>query len=104
MLMLLCGAAILACWLAYSSTIIQDLKALVGLSPVDEDAPKKKWKWFAKPFVWLWNELRELVNCPFCMSFWIGLFVALHYYQDWKAILVAALTVLFVDLYRKLTL
>lgn len=103
MLMMLFGAAILACWLAYSSTVIQDLKAMLGLSPINENIKPKKWRWFVKPFAFLWRELRELVNCPYCMSFWLGLFVALHYYEGWQAISMACITILFVEIYRKLT-
>jgi len=102
MFMMLVGAAVLACWLAYSSTLVQDFKAMIGLD--DRDRKPKRYKWWEKPIVFLWNELRELLNCPFCMSFWLGLFVAMHYYHDWRAVFIAPITILFVEFYRKLTL
>ncbi len=71
-LLSLFAAAILACQLAYGSTVIQDIKALLGLA---EEQQLPKWrKWF-KPIGWLIKELKDLVNCPFCLSFWIGLMI-----------------------------
>lgn len=102
MLLLLMGAAVLACWLAYSSTIVQEFKALIGLD--DRERKPIKWRWFVKPLVFIWTELRELANCPFCMSFWLGLFIAIHYYQDWRAVFIAPITLIFVEIYRKLSL
>ena len=102
MLLMLMGAAILACWIAYSSTVIQEIKSWFGLD--DRERKPINWRWFVKPFVWLVKELRALLNCPYCTAFWLGLIVALHYFNDWRAVFIAPLAILFVEIYRKLTL
>ena len=47
---------------------------------------------------------RELLNCPFCTSFWLGLIVALQYLPIGTAVFIAPLAMVFVELYRKITL
>ena len=103
LLLMLMGASVLACWIAYSSTVIQEIKGWFGLD--DRDRKPVKWRWFAKPFVWLWTELRSLLNCPYCLSFWLGLLVC--FFQGlvlWQSVFYAALCIVFVEVYRKLTL
>jgi hypothetical protein len=101
MLLQLIGAAVLACFIAYQSTVVQKIKTLCGLGELQHP---RQWKWWVMPIVLLWDELRELLNCPYCLSFWLGFVVALQYYTLGQAVFIAPLAIVFVELYRKLTL
>lgn len=99
----LMGAAVLACWIAYASTIVQKIKKFLWL----EFQPQQiKWKTWFKPIGFFIDELRELLNCPYCLSWWIG-FLTMAFSQDfslWQSTLYACLCIVFVEIYRKLTL
>lgn len=102
LLSLFCSA-VLACYIAYDSTLIQEIKTYLRLSDTESQI---KWRKFMKPFGWFYDKLRELLNCPFCLSFWLGLIC--NYYL-WHisivfSIVYALLSVAFVEVYRKLTL
>ena len=43
LLLALMGAAVLSCYIAYQSTLIQDIKVLIGLGS-ENDYTKYKWK------------------------------------------------------------
>ena len=104
-LLSLFSIAVLSCWLAYQSAIVQDIKDLLGLS-AEKDYSKFRWKPWVKPLMFVWLELRALLNCPFCISFWLGLLINLLLWQFTIpfAIIYAMLAVFFVELYRKLTI
>ena len=102
-LLALMGGAVLACWIAYQSTIVQKLKSVVRLS--DIDAPIR-WKPWFKPVGFLLESFRELINCPYCLSWWFGLFINVFLFKITLplSILYACLCIVFVEIYRKLTL
>lgn len=102
-LLSLAGAAVLACYLAYASTVIQDLKRIFGLA---EEQQLPKWKKWFKPIGWLIGEFKDLINCPMCTSFWIGLTINLTLWHITLpfSIIYACLTIVFVEIYRKITL
>lgn len=102
-LLSLFAGAILACQLAYGSTVIQDIKRFFGMA---EEQQLPKWKTWFKPFGWLIGELKDLLNCPFCMSFWIGLMInfTLWDLSFWQSAVYALLSLALVEVYRKLTL
>lgn len=97
----LIGAAVLACFIAYESTVVQKLKSYLGLADYQK---LPKFKPVFRPIGWLIEELKALLNCPYCLSFWLGLTITLQYYELWQAILYACLTIIIVHAYRKFTL
>jgi hypothetical protein len=102
-LLSLFSAAVLACWIAYSSTVVQKIKKFFWLA---EDQTLPKWKQWFKPVGFLLESFKELTNCPYCLSWWFGLFINLLL---WKitlpfSILYACLSIVFVEIYRKITL
>ena len=102
-LLSLFAGAVLACQIAYGSTLIEDIKRLLGLS---EEQQLPKWrKWF-KPFGWLIKEQKCLTNCPVCLSFWIGLIINLTLWDLTlgPSVIYALLSLPLVEVYRKLTL
>lgn len=101
-LALMC-AAVLACWLAYQSTVIQEIKSWLGMS---EQQTLPKWKWWFKPLGWMISEFKFLINCPYCTSFWLGLLTNIFLFKITipLSILYACLCIVFVDLYRKISL
>lgn len=104
-LMWLCSiisVAILSAQIAYESTIVQEIKKFFF---IDGDYLKLKYKWWFKPIVWLYMELFELVNCPFCISFWIMLWVNLNIFDfsTAQSIILAPIAMGVVHIYRKLT-
>lgn len=101
-LLSLYAGAILACQLAYGSTVIQKIKEFIGLGP---SKSTRQWKWWIKPIVLLWDELRELWECPFCLSFWIGLAINLTLWDltFGQSFIYALLSLAFVEVHMKLT-
>lgn len=104
-LLSLFAAAIMACQIAYASTLAQDIKAIFGLN-AEADYSKYKWKWWATPFVFVFLELRALLDCPFCLSFWLGLTINLTLWDLTllQSVVYALLCLPLVEVYRKLTL
>jgi len=105
LLLALLGAAVLSCWLAYQSTVVQDIKTLIGLG-AENDYTKYKWKWWFLPIALIWLELRELLNCPYCIGYHLG-WITCYFMFDitiWQSLLYGALVIVFVELYRKLTI
>lgn len=102
-LLSLWGASILACWIAYQSTLVQDIKRLLGLS---EEQKLPKWKPWFKPIGFIVAEIKSLSHCPYCISFWLGLFVNLLLWHITLplSILYAMLSVVGVEVYRKISL
>lgn len=102
LLSLFCGA-VLSCYIAYQSTLIQDIKKLLCLNI---DRKKVKWRKFMRPCGWLWSELCELSNCPFCISIYIGTIInyLLWSMTFWQSVLYSLLCIVFVEVFRKLSL
>jgi hypothetical protein len=102
-LLSLFAGSILACQLAYASTVIQDLKAMAGLS---EDKQLPKWRTWFKPIGFLIKEFKDLTNCPFCLSFWTGLIINFRLWDLTieQSIVYALLSLPMVEIYRRLTL
>ena len=105
LLLMLIGAAVLSCWIAYSSTIAQEIKSWFGLD-AEQDFNKYKWKYWFIPILFLWVELRALLNCPFCTAYHMGWTIAyfMYDYTLLQSLLIGAITIGFVDLYRKISL
>lgn len=97
--------AILASYIAYESQIIQDIKYILGLNP-EADYSQYKWKSWALPFVWAFLEFRALINCPYCIGWWLGFFTNILFFsfEFWQSFLLAPIVILFVHLYQKITL
>jgi hypothetical protein len=97
------AAAVLACQIASDSSVVQELKQFFGLS---EEQTLPKWKSWFKPIGWLIYELKCLLNCPFCISFWIGLMFnfTLWDLSLYESAVYALLCLPLVEIYRKLTL
>lgn len=97
------ASGVLACWIAYSSTVVQKIKAMLWLH-AEQKLPK--WKTWFKPIGWCFEELRELLNCPYCISFWLGLLWNLQFqaFSTWQSVIYACLSIVFVEVYRKLSL
>lgn len=95
--------AVLSCWIAYQSTIVQKIKAWLYLTP-EQKLPK--WKTWFKPFGFIFEEIRDLFNCPYCISFHIGwiTFIFIVNLPIGLSIILAGLPVFCVDLYRKISL
>lgn len=105
LILMLISTAILSCWIAYESTIVQEIKSIFGLH-AEMDFRAYKWKWWFIPFLFLWVELRALLNCPFCISVWLGTIVS-YFYLDYpfiESFMYSMLCIAFVGIYRKLTL
>ena len=97
------GAAVLSCWIAYQSTLVESIKKLLCLS----DNPKPiRWRWFMKPLGWLWLEFNYLMYCPYCISVWIGTAINYFYFDIAliPAIIYSMIAVVFVGIYLKLGL
>ncbi len=97
------STAVLGCWIAYSSTLFQEIKRFLYLLN-DQKLPKFKF-WF-KPIGWLFKEFRELINCPFCLSYhlsWLTSYLV-YDFSLIQSIILGGITVFFVDVYRKITL
>lgn len=104
-LWLLCLFAIgvLSCWLAYQSTVIQEIKGWLGLQ---EQQRLPKWKPWFKPIGWLIKEFKFMINCPFCTSYHLGWIINLFLFKITLplSLLYAGLCIVFVEIYRKLSL
>lgn len=74
---------------------------MLWLTPTER---KTKYKWWFRPIVFIWQELQDLLDCPFCISFHLGWIVTYFYFhQDIiTALLYGTIAVLFVELYQKL--
>jgi len=96
------GVAVLSAQIAYESTIVQEIK---GYLLLDEIELKLKFKWWFKPLVWLHFKLKELLNCPFCISFWIMLWTNYNVsgFNMVQSIILAPVAMAVVHLYQKLT-
>lgn len=98
---MLCGA-VLSCWTAYQSTVIQTIKDAIGMNP----DLRVKWVWWFKPIGFIIDELRFLISCPYCTSFWVSAAINYFYFgfNIPTAFIYAPIGIVFVELYRKLTL
>lgn len=101
-LMSIISVAILSAQIAYESTVVQEIKSFFFL---DEDELKMKFKWWFKPIAWSFLKLKELMNCPFCISFWIMLYVNYNVFglETIPSIILAPIAIGVVHLYQKLT-
>ena len=102
-LLALMGGAVLSCWIAYSSTVVQELKLLIGLG---EQSKLPKWKPFMKPIGWLWKELHFMINCPYCSGYHLGWTITYFMFGFTliQSLIYGAIVIIFVELYRKATL
>ena len=100
-LLALFGTGVLGCWIAYQSTLAQDIKHLLGFA----ENKTFKWKWWFIPG-FLWNELNALAYCPYCISFWLGLLTNIILFKITLplSILYAMLSLVSVEVWRKWTL
>lgn len=97
------SGAILACYIAYSSTVVQEIKKVLGLTIGDRSI---KWKAYFKPFVYLWYKLQDLFNCPYCLSVWICTIINLTVFSMTfgMAFLYGLLGIICVEIWQKITL
>lgn len=99
---MLCGA-VLSCWTAYQSSIVQTIKKALWLTPTER---KTKYVWWFKPVVFVWQELQDLLDCPYCTGWHVGWTINYFYFGEdiITAMLYGTIVIVFVELYRKLTL
>jgi hypothetical protein len=65
-----------------------------------------KWRWWFKPIGFIIDEVREMLSCPYCLSFHLGwlicyFIIGLPLIQ---ALIYGAIAIIFVELYRKISL
>jgi len=97
------AGAILAIYIAYSSTVVQDIKKALGLIVGERST---KWKWFTKPFVYVWHKLQDLFNCPYCLSVWICTIINIAFFDMGisEGFLFGLLGIIYVTIWEKITL
>jgi hypothetical protein len=101
-LLSLFSGAVLSAQIAYESNLFEDMKLLVGLSNTQKIP---NWKYWFKPIGFFLNKFKELVNCPFCTSMWIGTAInSIFWNMDLShSLLFGLLTIPMVYIYKKIS-
>jgi hypothetical protein len=81
------------------------VKSIFGLN-AEADYSKYRWKWWATPFVFVFLEIRSLLDCPFCIGYHLGWLICFFMWDFSliESLIYGAITLIFVEIYRKATL